>query len=58
MSSATTLEESLKRLKLVTLAERLDGWLETAAKAGMGVRGVPGEDRRGGTVLEKHKTHR
>ena len=32
MSSATQLEESLKRLKLVTLAERLDGWLETAAR--------------------------
>ena len=32
MSSATPLEESLKRLKLVTLAERLDGWLETAAR--------------------------
>ena len=32
MSSTNTLEESLKRLKLVTLAERLDGWLETAAR--------------------------
>ena len=32
------LEESLKKLKLPTLSDRLDGWLETAAKQEWGDR--------------------
>ena len=32
------LEESLKKLKLPTLSDRLDGWLETAAKQEWGYR--------------------